>query len=275
MKADALKDAPRRVKLAKEAIDNCSICPRCCSVNRNKGELGFCRLDSRLRCFREMLGYNEEALLSPSHQIYFAGCNLACEFCTVREWNEKPDAANEANLDYLAERIRIRQSRGARTVNFLGGEPAVNIAGILELLGRLDSSIKVVWNSNMFYGSFVSDMLEGLVDIYLADLKCGNDKCAKNLLGADNYLQIVRENISKASRMGDVIVRHVIMPGHLDCCLEPTLRWLADNLPLAKLSLKTDYVPPIEAKFAPKGYLSEKELQTVLKYVQKFELNII
>jgi len=222
-----------------------------------------------------MLGYNEEAELSPSHQIYFAGCNLSCEFCTVREWNEQPDAAYTANFDYLVERIKVRKSQGAKTVNLLGGEPAVNIAGILKLLGRLDSSIKVVWNSNMYYGPFVPEMLEGLVDIYLADLKCGNDECARKILGTDNYLRIVRGNIVKASSVGDLIVRHIIMPGHLDCCLEPTLRWLADTLPQAKLSLKTDYVPPIGAKYAPQGYTDKEDLQTALKYVRKFRLNII
>ena len=82
----------------------------------------------------------------------------------------------------ILERIRYRQSQGAKTLNILGGEPAVSIHGILELLAEVDPDTTVVFNSNMYYGPLVGELLYGLVDIYLADLKCSG-KCSKDLLG--------------------------------------------------------------------------------------------
>ena len=121
--------------------------------------------------------------LNPSYHLCFTGCNLRCEFCTVAEWNEQPLAAAEADYDVLKKKIAKRIRQGAKTLNLLGGEPAVNIYGILELLGQLDCETKVVWNSNMYYNDIVDELMDGLVDVYLADLKVGNNQCAETILG--------------------------------------------------------------------------------------------
>lgn len=143
---------------------------------------------------------------------------------------------------------------GARTLNILG-EPAVSLHGVLDILSVPDPDITVVWNSNMYYCQVVSDVLEGLVDIYLADLKCGNPDCAQAMLGAGDYLDVVRSNIVRVASVGQVIVRHVILPGHQDCCLGPILRRLAEYLPDVLVSLRSDYVLPAEPHAAPDMYL--------------------
>jgi len=275
MDYQAHNQIPERIKLARQALVNCNLCPRQCGVDRTTGEKGYCRLDDTTQCFREMLYCGEENELNPSHQIHFAGCNLRCEFCVVAEWNENPMAAKKVDFDDMAEKIAVRQNKGAKTLNFLGGEPAVNLHGILELLGRLKPKIKVVWNSNMYYNDIVDKLTAGLIDVYLADFKCGNNKCAESLLGAGNYLEIVKENILKAARHADVIIRHVVMPGHSRCCLEPILEWLAAQLPNVKLSLRDNYVPPVQAAFAPAGYLTQKEMQTAVKMAETMGLNLI
>ncbi len=199
--------------------------------------------------------------MNPSHQIYFAGCNLRCEFCTVDEWNESPEAAEEMNVERLAATIARRKKEGARTVNLLGGEPAVNVHGILELLARLDASTVVVWNSNMYYSIIVDELMAGLIDICLADLKCGNADCANRLLASADYVEVAKRNILKAVGHSDVIVRYLVLPGHIDCCLEPILSWLSAELPNAKLSLRGNYVPPVEATAAPRRYLQADEFR--------------
>ena len=88
--------------------------------------------------------------------------------------------------------IERRRQQGARTLNLLGGEPAVSVHGILELLAGVDVRTTVVWNSNMYYAEPVARALVGLADIYLADLKCGNPTCAKELLDAGDYMDVVR-----------------------------------------------------------------------------------
>jgi putative pyruvate formate lyase activating enzyme len=275
MNYQAHSEISERIKLARGALAKCNLCLRQCGVNRTVGEKGDCGLDDSVRCFREMLYWGEEKELSPSHQIHLAGCNLRCEFCVVAEWNEQPMAAEEIDFDDMARKITDRQRKGAKTLNFLGGEPAVNVYGILELLRSVKPEIKVVWNSNMYYNELVAELTKDLIDIYLADFKCGNDGCAEGLLGASYYMEIVKENILKAAEHADVIIRHVIMPGHSQCCLKPILAWLRDRLPDVKLSLRDNYVPPVPVASAPSEYLTQKELQKAVGLAESMGLNLI
>jgi putative pyruvate formate lyase activating enzyme len=268
-------EAARRAQTAQAALHSCELCPRACKVNRTEGQKGYCRLDERVCCFRQMVYDGEEYLLNPSHQIYFSGCNLRCGFCSVAEWNVEPMVVEPLNMDFLIAEISRRRHQGAKTLNLLGGEPAVNLYGILELLGRLDPAIIVVWNSNMYYNDIVDELIRGLVDIFLADFKCGNVDCAGRMLDANGYLDTVKRNILKAKQYADVIVRHVVLPGHLDCCLKPILYWLADNMPDVKLSLRFDYVPPADAVDVPDRYLEKQEAQAAVKMARALRLNLI
>ena len=271
----AHKEAPKRVRLAREALHCCRLCPRQCAVNRIAGEKGYCRLDDSVRCFREMLFWGDEEQLVPSHQVYFAGCNLRCEFCPVFEWNNEPWMAREMDIDNLSRTIANRRMEGAKTLNLAGGEPAVNLHGILQLLARVEPETMVVWNSNMYYGEIVDELMTGLVDVYLADFKCGNDRCAKALLGAEDYVEVAKQNMLSACKHADIIVRHLVLPGHNECCLKPILHWLAEEMPRTKLSLRSDYVPPAEAIAAPKKYLQKDELQKVEDLAGKMGLNLV
>lgn len=252
----------------------CRLCPRDCRVNRAAGQRGYCGLDDRTHCFREML-FEEEAELSPSHQIYFTGCNLRCAFCTVAEWNRAPLEVGETDCDWLMGRIEARRRQGARNVNLLGGEPAVNLPGVLRLLQRLGGRTPVVFNSNMYYNECVDAWVRGHIDVCLADLKCGDRRCAQAMLDAGDYIDVVRRNILLASEHADLIVRHVILPGHTDCCLRPTLRWLKAELPAVKVSLRTNYVPPAEKTTAPPGYPTGTEISAALDEARNLGLRLI
>jgi putative pyruvate formate lyase activating enzyme len=221
-----------------------------------------------------MLYCGEEEQLNPSHQIYLAGCNLRCTFCTVTEWNEEPMAAEELDIEKLKERVAYRKNQGARTLNLLGGEPTVSLPGIIELLSHLEPTTRVVLNSNMYYDNQVPEILDGLVDIYLADLKCGNSSCAEVLLDAADYMEVVKENIVKAGCHAEVIVRHLILPGHSECCLKPILSWLAEELQGVKVSLRGDYAPPAEVTSAPREYLEQADLRDALDLARRMGLNM-
>lgn len=273
---------PARAEKAAEAasaaeahLECCELCPRNCRVNRRAGEKGFCGLDDKTRCFLEMLQWAEETVLIPSHHVYFAGCNLRCEFCTVVEWNEQPLAVGELDEGWLLERIEHRHKQGARNVNILGGEPSVSVPPILRLLSRMRTPTPVVWNSNMYYNECVGAFLRGVVDVYLADLKCGNSRCAEALLGANDYVDVVRRNIAVAADHSDVIVRHVVLPGHAECCLEPTLKWLAAEAPGVRLSLRGDYIPPVRAAAAPKDYMTAQDMEQAVDRARELGLKVI
>jgi len=222
-----------------------------------------------------MLHPDEETELSPSHQIYFAGCNLSCGFCTVPEWNLEPRAVKELDQDWLIGRIELRRRQGARNINLLGGEPTVSLPGILPVLARAKPSTPVVLNSNMYYNSVIDALLDRCIDIYLADLKCGSRRCAEVLLDAPDYVDVARRNIVRASNHSNLIVRHLMLPGHMDCCLRPTLRWLAKEIPTVKLSLRTDYVPPAGAGPAPAGYTIHEDIITARNEARDLGLRLI
>jgi putative pyruvate formate lyase activating enzyme len=222
-----------------------------------------------------MLHPSEEAELSPSHQIYLAGCNLRCEFCTVAEWNEHPLAVAELDLDWIAVRMEYQRQQGARNVNLLGGEPTVSLPGILRLVGRIPRGTKVVLNSNMYYNAFVDTLLRGFVDVFLADLKCGNSRCAEALLEASDYVEVARRNIYMACEHSSLIIRHLLLPGHAECCLKPTLQWVAAEIPDAKVSLRMNYVPPTEVVSAPADYLTRAEMSAAVDYARGLGLKLI
>jgi putative pyruvate formate lyase activating enzyme len=275
MNYDAWKQAGYRASLAHRSLRRCKLCPRNCGVDRIAGDKGFCLIDDGVRCFREVLHWGEEKELNPSHQVYFAGCNLRCDFCTVSEWNERPDAAEKTDIAQLVEAIDLRKKQGAKNLNLLGGEPAVSVHGILELLSQIDASTKVVWNSNMYYNDFVDDLIAGLVDICLADIKCGNNKCADRLLGRADYLEIVRRNILLAAEHSDLIIRYLVLPGHAKCCLEPILNWLSADLPTVKVSLRGNYVPPAQVKTAPADYLLSEEFRRAVNFAARRGLMLV
>jgi putative pyruvate formate lyase activating enzyme len=275
MDEQAHRQAAERAKTARKALVNCNLCPRQCGVDRTNGQKGYCGLDDVARCFREVVYCGEEREIIPSHQIHFAGCNLRCEYCLVTEWNEEPFAADELNLEEMAEKIAFRQKEGAKTLNLLGGEPAVNLHGILELLSRIDPRIRVVWNSNMYYNDIVDEFMTGLVDVYLADLKCGNSTCSEALLGAKDYFTVAKRNILKSCKHADVIVRHLLIPGHSECCLRPILKWLVEEIPQVKLSLRYNYIPPAEAVATPKVYPKDEEMQSAKALAQSMGMKLI
>ena len=268
-------DCARRADQAGESLRSCHLCARHCGVNRLAGETGYCGLDATTRCFRELLHEAEESCLNPSHQIYFSGCNLRCEYCSVKEWIDTPEAADPMDIPALIQAVALRKNQGARTLNLLGGEPTVSLPGILRLLSCLDPDTQVVWNSNMYYSDLTAQYLAGLVDITLADLKCAHEVCATQLLDAPDYVQVARQNILEAAKTSHVIIRCLLIPGHQDCCLTPTLDWIASTAPQAQVSLRADYVPPAQSVFTSSVYTTREHHQFAQTYSERLGLNLI
>ncbi len=101
----------------------------------------------------------------------------------------------------------------------------------------------VVWKSDFHGTDEAFALLEGLVDVYLADLKFGNDGCALRIAGVENYLGVVTSNLTAVAVNGNLIVRHLLLPGHFDCCYRPIVGWLRANLPEVKFSIRDGYLP--------------------------------
>ncbi|MEM2875085.1 MAG: radical SAM protein [Candidatus Hadarchaeales archaeon] len=219
-----------KVELAWRIMRSCRICERRCGVDRLSGEVGFCRVGKRARIASEFMHYGEEAVLVPSYTIFFAGCTFACVFCQNWDISQFPDAGVEASPDQIARLIERAKDEGARNVNWVGGNPDPNLATILGALNECDVSLSSVWNSNMYYSTETAALLSGTQDIYLTDFKWFRDSCALKYSKVPNYLEVVGRNHRLAREDAEMIIRHLVMPGHVDCCTGPILRWIAENL---------------------------------------------
>jgi putative pyruvate formate lyase activating enzyme len=90
-------------------------------------------------------------------------------------------------------------------------------------------------------------LLDGLFDLWLADYKFGNDRCAQRLARTPNYVRVVQENLLWARQHAQLIVRHLLMPGHVDCCWLPVAEWLSAELPHVKVNLRSGFWPAWKA----------------------------
>jgi len=232
--------------MARRLLKPCRQCWLRCEVDRLGGERGLCLLGPELRVYNELLHWGEEQELSPTHAVFLSGCNFRCRFCSDWEHVVEPAADPVMAPGELARRIVSRHREGARTLSFIGGLPEVNLAGILDSLCELPVELgpPLVWNSNMTASWETEELLSGLVDLYLADLKFGNDGCARRLAGVEDHASLVLPRIERARDQAFVIVRHLVMPGHLDCCTLPALNQLAERCgPSLRLELLDQYLP--------------------------------
>ena len=261
----------RALDWARERYADCDVCATGCRVNRHAGELGHCGLGVQGRVYKEYLHLGEERTLVPSHAVYLAGCNLRCVFCS--DWDPviHPDrhGALLSPIE-LAARIAQRRREGARNVNFVGGLPDVNVLYILETLTHCPSDTHVVWNTNLWTTEEAIDHLTGVVGTWLADLKFGSDACGRRLAGVEGYTERLHRLLPRVARSGELLVRHLLMPGHLECCTRPALEWLRANVPGATVNLMTGY-HPFSLKGASGAMSSQLTAQELKRSVDLFE----
>lgn len=234
---------------AKAQLTNCTLCPHLCGEARARGR-GVCRVGQQSYIASEMLHVGEESMLQPAHAIFFSGCTATCRFCTAARIAFRPTYGAAVSADQLAQRMRQRQNEGARSICFIGGDPAPHIPFILETLFCLgaDRQVPTVFNSNLYLTASALDLLRKSIDIYLPDFKfgpaTGAESCAERIGGMPDYWNVVTGCMERIQRDGKrLIVRHLLMPGHFECCTEPVLRWLALH-PSIELSLLTQYLAP-------------------------------
>ncbi len=226
-------DLNGKISTSFKTLKSCDLCEHKCGVNRIEGKSGRCGAPAYPFISSEFLHYGEESFLVPSHTIFSMGCNLACVYCqnyTISNWLEFGTRISE---NELAELIARRKEQGAKNVNFVGGEPTPYLPFILKVLQHLkkrEVKIPVVWNSNFYMSIKATDLLQGVVDLYLPDFKYGNDRCALRLSKVRRYFSVVTRNLKQAAKDADVCIRHLVLPEHFECCTKPILEWIAENI---------------------------------------------
>jgi len=233
-----------KIELASRIFQQCCFCERKCLVDRRK-QSGKCKV-KKSQIASEFLHYGEEKILIPSYTIFFSGCTFKCVFC--QNWDTSQQSCGiYIDPSVLSKLIEKRTLQNAINVNWVGGDPTPNLLYILKTLKISKENISQIWNSNMFCSMETMRLLSGVIDLYLTDFKYGNDTCAKRLSEVDNYLKIIQRNHIIAHKNGDLIIRHLVMPNHVECCSKPILKWIADNLPNSVVNIMDQYQPNYKA----------------------------
>jgi putative pyruvate formate lyase activating enzyme len=148
-----------------------------------------------------------------------------------------------SGLERLIRQAEQALANGARTIMVLGGEPTIHLPAALEFVSLLPDTARLIWKTNAHGSAQARELLDGMFDVWLADFKFGNDACAQRLAKVPDYVRVVRENLLWANEHSELIVRHLLMPGHVDCCWKPVAEWLAANLPGVKVNLRSGFWP--------------------------------
>jgi len=232
-----------KVDLTKRILQECHFCERKCGVDRTRDEKGWCKLGAESRVSSVFLHTGEEAPLVPSGTIFFASCCFGCVFCQNSDISTNPNSGSVVTSDQLAALAERLFRDGALNINYVGGDPIPNTHTIVASLKNQTSNVTQLWNSNLYCSEDTMKLLVDIFDVWLPDFKYGNDECALRLSGVKDYFPVVSRNHLMAYNHGEVIIRHLVMPGHLKCCTSPILEWVSENMPNCMVNIMGQYRP--------------------------------
>ena len=249
----------RRAEALEERLTVCDICPRACGVNRTAGEIGYCGIGVDAVVAAVNLHPWEEPPISGqrgSGTIFFSGCSLKCVFCQNYPISQLGVGRRISAAD-LASRMLDLQNRGAHNINLV--TPTHQVAAIVRALViavPLGLQLPLVYNSSGYESLATLVLLNGIIDLYLPDIKYSDPKTAQELSGATDYVDRNREALKEMWRQcgpilvdeegiacSGMIVRHMVLPEDLSGTRE-CLCFLADNMgPEVWVSLMNQYFP--------------------------------
>ena len=243
---------------------NCFDCPISCGADREEGSIGACGVGRLSYIARAARHYYEEPPISGtrgSGAIFFTGCNMRCVFCQNIDISTQGGASGlgaiPADAETLASMMLRMQELGAHNVNLVTPTPHLKLVlGAIPLAKERGLSIPVVYNTNGYERVESLERLEGLVDIYLPDLKYVSPKLSKKYSGRADYFEFAAPALLEMQRQVGVlecdeegiakkglIVRHLVLP----CAVDETRRVLdhvAETMPKETfVSLMSQYTP--------------------------------
>lgn len=240
--------AAQRASAARDSLACCHLCAHHCGADRRTAAAGRCHAGPAAHVFSAQIEVSDELALAPTFAIALGGCDLRCAFCiTGREsWDAR--AGEPLVVADVAARANDALDRGARTIMLLGGEPTIFLPDALALAAQLPESATLIWKTNAHTSAEARALLDGIFDVWVADYKFGNDGCAAHLARVSSYSSVIRENLLWAAPRQRLIIRHLLMPGHVDCCWKPIATWIAQSLPDVEVSLRDGFWPAWQSR---------------------------
>jgi putative pyruvate formate lyase activating enzyme len=258
----------RRVDSLEALLEQCTVCPRDCLNNRLQNELAAC-YSGRLPIVSSYTAhFGEEPPLvgtSGAGNIFFGNCNLRCVYCQNYQISQthKEQLKNEVTHERLADMMLELQERGCHNINFVSPTHfAPQMARAILLAAEQGLRVPIVYNTNAYDSVEVLRLLEGVVDIYLPDLKYAEDEAGYLYSKVRSYREVSRAAIAEMHRQtGDqlvfdengllkrgLVIRLLVLPNDIGGVQE-SLRWIRDGLgPKVAVSLMAQYYPTHQAE---------------------------
>ena len=265
----------------------CELCHRKCAINR-ENTLGYCKMSNELYVSRAALHFWEEPPISGTNgsgTIFFSGCSLSCVFCQNKEIS-RGRSGKEVTVNQLSDIMIRLQNDGAHNINLVTPTHFVpSIAETIRLAKTNGLSIPIVYNTGSYDTVDTLKMLDGLIDIYLPDLKYYTEKTAEKYSFASNYPTVAKEAIAEMFRqVGEpvfdskgvmkkgVIVRILLLPGHVaeaKLSLKHLLDTYGDSVYVSLMNQSTpmpDVTTPLNRP------VTNEEYEQLLNYAEKIGL---
>lgn len=275
-----------RAKILKSLMKECTICPRECKVNRSEGKHGVCRSTDRIVVSNLSAHYGEEAPLvgwNGSGAIFFTSCNLWCLYCQNADISHMRHG-EAITTNQLAEAMLSLQHLGCHNVNLV--TPTHFIPQIVEALifaVEKGLTIPLVYNSGGYESVETLKLLDGIVDIYMPDIKYSSNDNARKYSGARDYWDVVKDAVIEMHRqVGDLklntfgiaekglLIRHLILPNNI-AGSKKVLDFIAKEVCIdSYVNIMDQYRPAFKAYKYPElsRQITSKEYESVIQYAE-------
>ena len=272
-------------------LEHCTLCPRECGVNRFEGEAGFCRMDAGFNIASVCIHRGEEPSISGARgicNIFFEGCNLLCIYCQNHEISHPQASGNlkGTDLQKVLDQIEKIMSAGINTVGFVSPSHVVpQVKAIIRGLNSRGLKPVTVYNTSSYDKAETLRSLIDLIDVYLPDIKYVTPSLASNYSEAPDYPQVAIKALKemyyqkgsvlrvdeKGSAEWGILIRHLVLPGHIDESIR-VLEVIAEELsPGVNLSLMAQYHPTFQVRNHPvlNRSLCKEEYKMVVAAMEK------
>ncbi len=219
-----------QVRQLAEMLNPCTICPRRCRVNRLQGQIGFCGVADNILISSVGPHFGEESVLvgtGGSGTIFFAGCNLGCIFCQNYDISHLRRGST-VSIEQLADFMTGLQARGCSNINLVTPTHLiVPIAAAIEIAKQKGLVLPIVYNTGGYDSVETLELLEGMIDIYMPDMKYSDSEAAEQLSNAADYPEVnfaaVKEmhrqvgslKIQNGLASQGLLIRHLVLPNNM------------------------------------------------------------
>lgn len=271
-------------------LNPCVLCPRRCKANRYVGDLGYCRAPYDVYVSSVFAHFGEEAPLVGTYgsgTIFFTHCNLRCIFCQNYDISLFGEGSRFSYMG-LARAMLELQKRGCHNINLVTPTHYVpQIIKALDIAIEEGLNIPIVYNCGGYESLEVIKLLDGIVDIYMPDIKFMEKKLSKRYCKAENYPDVVREIVKEMQRqVGDLkinnegiatrglLIRHLVMPDSSENT-EKVLKFIKDEVSEnAFVNIMPQYHPCLGTKEFPElsRRITNREYMNALEYAKQIGL---